>query len=128
MATLGIVNRRTDGAIAGKLAMKSYAGPVLFAPDPSKRHPAAPDFRIWGQADGGGRFEMGAAWIKTRNDRSGSYVSVKLDFPELAAPVYATLGQLADQDDPDVLAVIWNRPTDARGAGADPFAGLAAAA
>lgn len=128
MATLGIVNRRPDGAIAGKLAMKSYVGPVLFAPDTAKRHPAAPDYRIWGQGDRGGRFEMGAAWIKTRSDRSGSYVSVKLDFPELAAPVYATLGQLAGQDDDDVLAVIWNRPAETRNAGTDPFAGLAAAA
>jgi uncharacterized protein (DUF736 family) len=71
---------------------------------------------------------MGAAWIKTRNDGRGTYVSVKLDFPELAGPVYATLGQLADQDDPDVLAVIWNRPAENRATGADPFAGLAEAA
>ncbi|SEA87807.1 DUF736 domain-containing protein [Rubrimonas cliftonensis] len=129
MATLGIVTRRpADGAITGKLEMKSYTGRVLFAPA-TKRSDAAPDFRIYGESAGGGRFEMGAAWTKTRTDGQGTYVSVKLDYPELPAPIYATLGQLADQDDDDVLAVIWNRPDPARaGAAGDPFARLANAA
>ena len=51
------------------------------------------------------------------------------DYPELPQPVYATLGQLAEQDDEDVLAVIWNRPDPTRAmTGGDPFARLAAAA
>jgi uncharacterized protein (DUF736 family) len=130
MATLGIVSRRAaDGAFTGTLSMKSYAGRVLLAPVSDKRRDAAPDFRIFGEAAGGGRFEMGAAWIKTRQDGTGRYVSIKLDYPELPLPIYATLGQLAEQDDEDVMAVIWNRPDPARAAGpAAPFGRLAAAA
>lgn len=130
MATLGTLTRRaSDGAFTGNLAMKSYAGRVLLAPVGARRSPTAPDYRIYGEAAGGGRFEMGAAWTRTRQDGTGRYVSLKLDHPELAAPVYATLGQLADQDDADLLAVIWNRPDPARLSGtADPFARLAAAA
>jgi uncharacterized protein (DUF736 family) len=124
MATIGIVDKRPDGAFAGELKMKSYGGKVLFRPI-AKRSAAAPDFRVLGQGERG-VFEMGAAWIKDRRDGSGSYVSVKLDWPELRAPVYATLGVLAGQDDPDVHAVIWSRPAE-QTTGRDPFAALAAA-
>ncbi len=124
MATIGAVTRRPDGSFLGKLEMKSYVGRTLFQPAGRKTTDAAPDFRIYGEGDRGGRFEMGAAWIKARNDGTGSYVSVKIDYPELPAPVYATLGVMADQDDPDVYAVIWNRPAETRATGADPFAGI----
>lgn len=130
MATLGSVQKRSDGSFLGELACKSYSGPVLLQKVGAKPSPAAPDFRIFGRGDRGGRFEMGAAWTRTRADGSGTYVSLKLDYPELPAPVYATLGMMADQDDEDLFAVIWNRPAEGRPAraGADPFAGLATAA
>ena len=128
MATLGTVYRQPNGSMTGDLAMKSYTGRVLFAPNSDRRGANAPDFRIFGASDRGGRFEMGAAWIKTRADGQGTFVSVKLDYPELPTPVYATLGQLAGQDDDDLLAVIWNRPTEGRSMGSDPFASLMAAA
>jgi hypothetical protein len=70
-------------------------------------------------------FEAGAAWTKTRKDGEGDYISLKIDFPELPQPIYATLGVMAGQDDPDVMAIIWNRPSESR-AGGDPFAGLGA--
>jgi uncharacterized protein (DUF736 family) len=124
MATIGAVTRRPDGSFLGKLEMKSYARRVLFQPAGPKATDAAPDFRLYGEGDHGGRFEMGAAWTKTRNDGTGSYVSVKIDYPELPAPVYATLGVMAGQDDDDVFAVIWNRPAESRATGVDPFAGI----
>jgi uncharacterized protein (DUF736 family) len=127
MSTLGTIQKRADGSYLGKMAMKSYGGPVFFQPL-SKTNPNAPDYRVIGQADHGGRFEMGAAWIKTRRDGQGEYVSVAIDFPELAEKVYATLGVMAGQDDDDVFAIIWNRPASSGGATADPFAGLSIAA
>ncbi|SEB00998.1 DUF736 domain-containing protein [Rubrimonas cliftonensis] len=130
MATIGTLTKRPDGSYLGALALKSYAGRAFFQPDGAKRSAAAPDFRIFGASAQGGRFELGAAWIKARADGQGTYVSVKLDFPELPAPIYATLGVMAGQDDPDVHAVIWNRPVDGRAAapGGDPFAALRPAA
>jgi uncharacterized protein (DUF736 family) len=127
MSTLGTVQKRADGSYLGKMAMKSYGGPVFFQPL-AKTNPNAPDFRVIGQADHGGRFEMGAAWVKTRKDGQGDYVSVAIDFPELPDRLYATLGVMAGQDDGDVFAIIWNRPATAGGAAADPFAGLRVAA
>lgn len=126
MATIGAVTRRPDGSFLGRLEMKSYVGRTLFQPAGPKPTDAAPDYRIYGEGDRGGRFEMGAAWIKNRNDGTGSYVSVKIDYPELPAAVYATLGVMAGQDDDDVFAVIWNRPAETRVPGADPFAGVGA--
>jgi uncharacterized protein (DUF736 family) len=124
MATIGAVTRRPDGSFLGKLEMKSYAGRTLFQPAGPKQNDNAPDFRIYGEGDRGGRFEMGAAWIKARTDGTGTYVSIKIDYPELPSPVYATLGVMAGQDDDDVFAVIWNRPVETRATGTDPFAGL----
>jgi len=42
-------------------------------------------------------------------------VSLKIDAPELPNVLYATLGQMAEQDDEDVMAIIWNRPNGQRG-------------
>jgi uncharacterized protein (DUF736 family) len=127
MSTIGTVQKRTDGSYLGKMQMKSYGGPVFFQPL-RKTSDNAPDFRLIGQADHGGRFEMGAAWIKTRRDGQGEYVSIAIDFPELGDRIYATLGVMAGQDDVDVYAVIWNRPATTGGAAGDPFAGLRVAA
>ena len=124
MSTIGALTKRSDGSFLGTLNLKSYTGRTLFQPVGPKPSATAPDYRVFGAGDHGGRFEMGAAWIKTRADGQGTYVSVKIDYPELAAPIYATLGVMAGQDDPDVYAIIWNRPGDGRGApGGDSFAG-----
>jgi uncharacterized protein (DUF736 family) len=125
MATIGTLTRRDDGAFTGSLHIKSYGGRAFLQPV-EKTSPNAPDFRLYGVGNGGHLFEAGAAWRKTRQDGTGEYVSVKIDYPELAEAIYATLGQMAGQDDPDVFALIWNRP-GANGAAADPFAGLSGA-
>jgi uncharacterized protein (DUF736 family) len=122
MATLGTLTRRSDGAFSGSLQIKSYGGRAFLQPI-QKTRPNAPDFRLYGVGNGGHLFEAGAAWSKSRQDGTGEYVSLKIDYPELAEPIYATLGQMAGQDDPDVFAVIWNRP-GANGGAADPFAAL----
>jgi uncharacterized protein (DUF736 family) len=37
-------------------------------------------------------------------------ISLKIDAPELPMVYDANLGVAADQDDPNCLAIIWNRP------------------
>jgi uncharacterized protein (DUF736 family) len=124
MATIGTLTRRDDGAFVGTLQIKSYGGRAFLQPIP-KTGPNAPDYRLYGVGTGGHLFEAGAAWRKARQDGSGEYVSLKIDYPELAEAIYATLGQMAGQDDPDLFAIIWNRP-GANGGAADPFAALSA--
>ena len=53
-----------------------------------------------------GSAEIGAAWAKTlREERD--YLSVKLDDPSFAAPIYANL--VADEDG-KTFNLIWSRP------------------
>lgn len=124
MSSIGQLTRRPDGAYTGSITIKSYGGKAFLQPI-RRTSDSAPDFRLYGVGDRGNTFEAGAAWTRTRKDGAGDYVSLKIDFPELPQPIYATLGQMAGQDDPDVMAIIWNRPSESR-SGGDPFAGLAA--
>ena len=54
-----------------------------------------------------GSAEIGAAWAKTSRENR-EYLSVKLDDPSFAAPIYANL--VAD-DDGKTFNLIWSRPT-----------------
>ena len=50
-----------------------------------------------------GKVEIGAGWVrKSKNDRE--YVSVKLDDPSFAAPIYANLVEVDGQHE-----LIWSR-------------------
>ena len=61
----------------------------------------APDFRI--VANG---VEVGAAWQKTsKNDKP--YLSLKIDDPAFAAPVFATSSV---QDEGQIVDIIFDRP------------------
>lgn len=58
-----------------------------------------PDYRVFAAA-----VEFGAAW-KKQSDKGNSYLSVKLDDPSFAAPIYASLVETEG----DELALIWSR-------------------
>jgi len=60
-----------------------------------------PHFRIYA-----GNVELGAAWQKT-SEQGRDYLSVKLDDPSFAAPIYATL---AEVEGGGSLQLIWSRP------------------
>ncbi len=62
-----------------------------------------PDFRIFS-----GQVEFGAGWKRTAKESGREYVSVKLEDPSFAAPIYCSL---VVSDDPDTFNLIWNRPT-----------------
>ena len=52
-----------------------------------------------------GRAEIGAAWSK-RSGEGRDYLSVKLDDPSFAAPIYASL---FDDEEGDTSTLIWSR-------------------
>lgn len=58
-----------------------------------------------------GSAEIGAAWAKTSRENR-EYLSVKLDDPSFAAPIYANL--VAD-DDGKTFNLIWSRPNGTSG-------------
>lgn len=59
----------------------------------------APTHRIYA-----GRAEIGAAWTKTSRENR-PYLSLKLDDPSFAAPIFASLFQ----DDPGEYSLVWTR-------------------
>ncbi len=58
-----------------------------------------------------GRAEIGAGWTKTSKE-GRDYLSVKLDDPSFAAPIYANL---FDDEDGKSFNLIWTRTRTANG-------------
>ncbi len=59
----------------------------------------APNYRIYA-----GRAEIGAAWNKTSRENR-PYLSLKIDDPSFAAPLFASLFQ----DNPGEYSLVWTR-------------------
>lgn len=58
-----------------------------------------------------GSAEIGAAWAKTSRENR-DYLSVKLDDPSFAAPIYANL---VEGEDGKTFNLIWSRPNSTSG-------------
>lgn len=101
MPAIGYLNLREDGSYEGNLQTMAVRAKIVMLPiaNPS---PKGSQFRVFTS----GRIEIGAAWNKTSNEGKG-YISVKLQDPSFNT-LYANLGPAAGQDDPNVLAIIWN--------------------
>lgn len=98
MATLGAFQMQDDGAIKGALKTLTLDLRTVVLRPAEKTNDQAPDFRIFA-----GAIECGAAWKKTSRDHR-PYISVKLDDPSFAAPMYASLVE-SDQG----YSLIWSR-------------------
>lgn len=104
MATLGIVNKQKDGSLRGQFKTLSVQCPIEILPVKKKSSEKAPDYRV--MLNG---IECGAGWKKMGKTSGEEYVSCSVAMPELGAkPIYFNLGQAAEQDDEDVMALIWN--------------------
>jgi uncharacterized protein (DUF736 family) len=113
MPTLGELTKQDDGAFTGELKMLTFHTPLRMVPI-ERRSDKAPDYRLYGRTPHGKAVDVGAAWTKGSRDTGETYISLKIDIPELPTVYYATLGRAADQDDPDCMAIIWNRPDGGR--------------
>jgi uncharacterized protein (DUF736 family) len=96
MATIGNFTKKND-RYTGSLRTVSLSLAVDFAPIASSDN--GPDFRVVS-----GSIELGAAWKKARKD-GGSYLSVRLDDPTFASPVFANLVEGKDGQH----TLIWTR-------------------
>ncbi len=96
MATIGTFTKNDTG-FAGTIQTLGLKAKISINPV-EKGGDAAPDYRAHA-----GKVEIGAGW--TRKSKSGrEYISLKLDDPSFAAPIYANLIERDGQHD-----LIWSR-------------------
>ena len=89
-----------DGKITGKIhTLALNAGLDLLSKH--QHRPGAPAYRVFSA-----RSEVGAAWEKTAESSGRKYLSVRLDDPSFAAPIFANL---IEQED-GIHELIWSRP------------------
>ena len=98
MATIGTFSR-TDNGFAGSVkTLNLNVKSVKFQPVEGENE-NGPDFRVFA-----GTIEFGAAW-KKQSTAGNAYLSVKLDDPSFAAPIYASLVETETGE----MALIWSR-------------------
>lgn len=98
MATIGTFSRTENGFSGAVKTLNLNVKSVKFLPVEGENE-SGPDFRVLA-----GTTEFGAAWRK-QSDKGNSYLSVKLDDPSFAAPIYASLVETETEE----LALIWSR-------------------
>jgi uncharacterized protein (DUF736 family) len=101
MATIGNFTVNGTGFVGSvkTLALGTVKAKIVPADRTSDK---APDYRIFA-----GTIEFGAAWKKKSQEQNRDYLSVKLDDPSFAAPIYATLVVV---DGEEGHSLIWSRP------------------
>jgi uncharacterized protein (DUF736 family) len=99
MAIIGTFTA-SDNGFTGSIKTLTLSIKARFAAS-EKENDKAPDYRIFS-----GTTEFGAAWKKTARDSDREYLSVKLDDPSFAAPVYASLVKVESDEG---FALIWSR-------------------
>jgi uncharacterized protein (DUF736 family) len=98
MAQIGTFTRQENGSFNGTIKTLTLNVKAIIRPT-DKDNEKAPDYRVFAAT-----VEFGAAWKKTsREDRE--YLSVKLDDPSFAAPIYASLVENEDGEQ----RLIWSR-------------------
>lgn len=98
MATIGTFTK-TDNGFDGTIQTLGLKATKVTVSSVEKSADTAPDFRIKA-----GAVEIGAAWHRTSKG-GNEYISVKLDDPSFAAPIYANLIEQQDKG----FALIWSR-------------------
>ncbi|HAD15842.1 MAG TPA: DUF736 domain-containing protein [Erythrobacter sp.] len=99
MATIGTFTQTGNGSFSGTIKTLTLNSKANLRPV-AKESEKAPDFRL-----AVGTVKCGAGWKKTSRENR-DYISVKLDDPTLAVPIYATL---CETETPGEYALIWSR-------------------
>jgi uncharacterized protein (DUF736 family) len=102
MATIGTFTAADNGYTGSVKTLTLNVKAKFVATE--KDNDKAPDFRIFASST----VEFGAAWKKTARDSDHEYLSVKLDDPSFAAPIYASL---VKGEGDDSFTLIWSRRT-----------------
>ena len=106
MANIGTF-KKSGSEFQGEIVTLSVqARNVRIVPEANRANDNAPSHRVFV-----GRAEIGAAWSK-RSNEGRDYLSVKLDDPSFAAPIYANL---FDDEDGEASTLIWSRSRKSNG-------------
>jgi len=106
MASIGSF-KKVGNEFQGQIAtLTMQAKNVRIAPEANRANDAAPSHRVFV-----GKAEIGAAWTK-RSNEGRDYLSVKLDDPSFALPIYANL---FDAEGDAGYSLIWSRSRKAKG-------------
>ena len=99
---IGTFTKTDDGTFTGRIATLNLTAELEFQPVTDKTNDKAPDFRVI-SADTNA--ECGAGWHEmSRNNKP--YISVKIDDPSFAYPIWAAL----TRDDSGDISLYWDRP------------------
>ena len=97
MATIGTFTK-TNADFNGTIQTIGLKAKVAITPV-EKHSESQPDYRVFV-----GKVEIGAGWSRTSKGNGREFVSVKLDDPSFAAPIYANLVERDGQHE-----LIWSR-------------------
>ena len=98
--TIGNFTKR-DTKITGKIRTLTLDATLPFLPNENQTTAESPAYRIFHS----NKSEIGAAWEKTAEATGRKYLSVRLDDPTFAGPLYASL---LEQED-GTFNLIWSR-------------------
>lgn len=102
---LGYVTKNETGGYEGTLATMSLKKRIHILPNEAKENDMQPDFRVFTED----RIEIGGGWNRIGKASGNSYISLTFSAPELGLnKIYANLGRAAGQEDPQVMAILWN--------------------
>jgi uncharacterized protein (DUF736 family) len=106
MANIGTFKKTATGYTGEIVTMSLQKKNVQLIAEEANDNENAPSHRVFV-----GRAEIGAGWTKTSKE-GRDYLSVKLDDPSFAAPIYASL---FDDEDGKTFNLIWTRTRTASG-------------
>jgi uncharacterized protein (DUF736 family) len=106
MANIGTFTKTAKGYTGEIVTMSLQKKNVTIVAEEATDNENAPSHRVFV-----GRAEIGAGWTKTSKE-GRDYLSVKLDDPSFAAPIFASL---FDDEDGKSFNLIWTRPRTGNG-------------
>jgi uncharacterized protein (DUF736 family) len=86
MAVIGHFTK-VDGAFTGDIETLTFKAQLKIEPAKDSQNDKAPDFRVYT----GHKSEVGAGWWATSEKTGVEYLSIKLDDPAWAKPVFFAL-------------------------------------
>ena len=101
MTIIGTLKKQADGSYKGELATIAVRSKVTMRPVEARTN-GGPAFRVFA-----GLGECGAAFAQTARSTGVDYLSLKLDDPTFAAPIY--VAAFENRDDADTLDLVWSR-------------------
>lgn len=104
MANIGKLTKQEDGSFRGEIATLTLRSKITMRPVEEMTE-RGPNFRLFA-----GYGDCGAAFEQTAEGTGQVYLSIKLDDPSFAAPIY--VAAFENRDNSDVLDLVWNRPRD----------------